>query len=207
VPAFAAELFEDAYRKGLVFVYALQKRGWGEVEKLYSEYPPASTEQILHPEKWFSREAPVRVKWPAFEVLPLFADWEVVYRNVLGEAQWRLVFREHGLGADATGAASGWAGDDYVVLKRKADDALLLLWHTSWDTVADAVEFASVYRRLLEVKYSDAPSPTRLRQNDRNVFVVEGADDASIDVFLDFVSSQRAELQPVPELHAAGHPR
>lgn len=54
----------------------------------------------------------------------------------------------------------------------------------------------------LPVKYSDAPGPTRLRESGRNVFVVEGVDEASIDAFLDFVSRQRAEVQPMPEARA-----
>jgi hypothetical protein len=190
VPAFLSDLFDDAYRNGMAFVYAVHERGWEEVEKLYAEYPPASTEQILHPEKWFSREAPTRIEWATFDTNPLFAGWEMLDQNVLGEARWQVVFREYGLGADAVAAASGWDGDDYAVFMRKADDALLLLWHTSWDTDADAVEFASAYRRLLEMKYADAPKLTRVQERGRNVFIVEGAEKASIEAFMDFVAAQ-----------------
>jgi hypothetical protein len=190
VPAFLSDVFDDAYRNGMVFVHAVHERGWEEVEKLYAEYPPASTEQILHPEKWFSREAPTRIEWAKFDTNPLFAGWESLDQDVLGEARWRLVFREYGLGAEAVAAASGWDGDEYAVFMREADEAMLLLWHTSWDTDADAVEFASAYRRLLEVKYADEAVPTRVQDRGRNVFIVEGADKASIEGFLDFVATQ-----------------
>jgi len=190
VPAFLSDLFDDAYRNGMAFVHAVHEYGWEEVEKLYAVYPPASTEQILHPEKWFSREAPTRIEWARFDTNPLFAGWEMLDQNVLGEARWRVVFREYGLGADAVAAASGWDGDDYAVFMRKTDDALLLLWHTSWDTEADAEEFASAYRRLPELKYADAPQPTRVQAIGRNVFIVEGGEEASIEALMDFVAAQ-----------------
>jgi hypothetical protein len=193
VPAFLTDLFDDAYRNGMAFVYAVHERGWKEVEKLYAEYPPASTEQILHPEKWFSREEPTRIEWATFDTNPLFAGWERLDQDVLGEARWRVVFREYGLRTDAMAAASGWDGDDYAIFMREADEALLLLWHTSWDTNADAVEFASAYRRLLEVKYADKPWPTRVQESGRNVFIVEGAEEASIDVLLEFVVTHRGK--------------
>ena len=85
------ETFIGQYMNGMAFIHAVHEKGWSEVEKLYREYPPESTEQILHPEKWFAREAPVAIEWPAFESAALFADWELLGENVLGESLWRGV--------------------------------------------------------------------------------------------------------------------
>src|SRR5690606_29664666 len=44
IPAFILETLIGAYLKGLAFVFAVEERGWSEIEKLYSDYPPQSTE-------------------------------------------------------------------------------------------------------------------------------------------------------------------
>jgi hypothetical protein len=186
-PAFMYDSLYVPYRDGAVFVWSVQQAGWDEVDKLYSEYPPQSTEQILHPEKWFARDEPARVKWPAWDTNPLFAEWNVVADHVLGEALWRSVFKEQDLSDDAAAAAEGWGGDRYAVLERARDGALLLLWHTTWDTPADASQFARTYRRLLIRKYARTPEPVRVKERGHNVFIVEGGDETSIDAYVDFV--------------------
>src|SRR6266581_3474222 len=52
------------YQDGLKWVNALYKRGgWNEVSQAFTTLPQ-STEQILHPEKYFAHEAPVKVTLP-----------------------------------------------------------------------------------------------------------------------------------------------
>jgi hypothetical protein len=52
------------YQDGEKWVSALYKRGgWNEVSQAFTTLPQ-STEQILHPEKYFAHEAPVRVTLP-----------------------------------------------------------------------------------------------------------------------------------------------
>jgi hypothetical protein len=51
LPAFMWETLSGNAVLGMKFIDAIQPRGWPEVEKLYRERPPASTEQILHPGK------------------------------------------------------------------------------------------------------------------------------------------------------------
>lgn len=191
IPAFILETLVGAYLKGLGFVFAVEERGWSEVEKLYTEYPPQSTEQILHPEKWFAREAPWRFEWPALERHALFDGWRVLEENVLGEVQWRIVFAEHGLRADAEAAAAGWNGDRWAVLLDERSGAPMLLVATSWDTEDDAVEFAAAYERLLAVKYADAPEPTRIVRTGADVLIVEGGSEDDLDARIEFLASAR----------------
>jgi hypothetical protein len=157
------------------------------VEKLYTDYPPQSTEQILHPEKWLAREAPARFQWPNFHRIAALREWELLDNDVLGEFQWRTIFKEQGLAAEAEAAAAGWGGDRYAVFKRKDSDATLLLLRTSWDTDSDAREFADAYRRAQAAKYAGASVPTRLVQSGVDVYVVEGGDEANIDSLLEVV--------------------
>ncbi len=187
VPPFILDSMMGVYLKGLGFVFAVQEQGWSAVEKLYTEYPPQSTEQILHPEKWLAREAPVSFEWPKFDRVPALKGWELLDEDVLGEFQWRTVFKVNGLEPEAASAAAGWGGDRYAVFKRHDGNATLLLLRTAWDTEADAKKFVDAYQRVLAAKYADAPVPTRVVRKGVDVFVVEGADEASIDSLLNVV--------------------
>jgi hypothetical protein len=184
IPSFIMESMVGVYLKGLGFVFAIQEQGWSEVEKLYTEYPPQSTEQILHPEKWQAREAPSEIAFPALAKVPALKKWELLTTDIVGEFQWRIIFREQGLGAEAESAAAGWDGDRYLIFKRKDSDATSMLMSTSWDSAAQAEEFASAYRRLLTNKYAGTSEPSRVVQKKENVFIVEGGSAEEIDALL-----------------------
>lgn len=191
IPSFIMESMMGVYLKGLGFVFAVQEQGWGEVEKLYTEYPPQSTEQILHPDKWRAREATSQIAFTGLDRVAALKEWQQLTTDVVGEFQWRVIFREQGLGAEAEAAAAGWDGDRYVILKRKDSDATLMLLSTSWDSAAQAEEFASAYSRLLANKYAGAPEPTRVVQKKENVYIVEGGNAKDADALLKAVMKTR----------------
>jgi hypothetical protein len=194
IPSFMIESLIGVYMKGLGFVFAVHERGWSEVEKLYTEYPPQSTEQILHPEKWQSREAPSEISYPALEKVSALKGWEPLDSDVLGEFQWRVIFKEQGLGAEAEAAAAGWDGDRYIIFKRNDSDATLMLLSTSWDSAAQAEEFASAYRRLLAKKYQGASEPSRVLQKKENVYIVEGGNEKDIGALLKVASKSKKKI-------------
>ena len=122
-------------RDGQNFVVALfetDDKGWEGVDAAYGN-PPLSTEQVLHPEKYFSGEEPQRT------TMPNFADqmgrgWEEVGANTMGEFLLRTYLEEHLTEADAAKAAAGWGGDRYSLLSGPAAERLLILqirWATA----------------------------------------------------------------------------
>jgi hypothetical protein len=152
LPGFVFDGFVASYIEGMSFIHAVYQKGWPEVEKLYREFPPQSTEQILHPEKWAARESPIRIAWPPFDSDPIFADWQLLHQDVVGERLWRVVFSEHGVASRARRAAAGWGGDRYAVFRNRHDQDYLMLTFTVWDTEEDALEFEAAYRKVLESK-------------------------------------------------------
>jgi hypothetical protein len=57
------------YQNGLIWTRRLKGEGdWARVSKAFTDLPQ-STEQILHPEKYFSRDAPVKVTLPDLTLL------------------------------------------------------------------------------------------------------------------------------------------
>ena len=119
-------------------------------------HPPRSSEQILHPEKYWDpkkRDEPKRVAIP--NPLRLLGEgWTRAGSGVLGEltlgglvgaatpAAEELVA---GRVAWTNAAASGWGGDRYE-LWTNGDQSVVLV-ATVWDTVNDAKEFAAALPR------------------------------------------------------------
>ena len=125
------------YFAGRDFVQALYNRGgWDAVRAAWSR-PPASTEQVLHPEKYLSGEAPRRVRTPSGP-----SGARLLRDGVLGEA---LVRTWLGEGSDA--AAAGWGGDAFACFD--VEGRTLLVWRSEWDTEADAAEFLAAARKRL----------------------------------------------------------
>jgi hypothetical protein len=193
IPAFMIELLIGAYSKGTAFVYEIKKGGWARVEELYRDYPPRSTEQILHPEKWLARESPSRVRWPQFEDADALTGWRKLDDDVLGEIQWGVIFAEHGLREIGQSASAGWDGDTYAVLKAENSDDMLLLLYTCWDNEEEAAEFEVAYRDLLEVKYGGVEEAFRIERRGLDVLIVEGGTAGTLDAKMAFVRSATKE--------------
>ena len=96
---------------------------------------PVSTEQLLHPERYFNeRDDPTKVVLPA----PLLGTVE--YENNLGEFETRILLFEFLKDqASAVRGAAGWDGDRYVLIKTPRGDAIA--WVSVWDNSIDAAEF------------------------------------------------------------------
>jgi hypothetical protein len=91
-PQFSLMNKEFTYTKGKTFVETLfSSAGWPSVSNAYSRLPQ-STEQILHPEKYFSGEEPITV--PIVDLGPILGDgWNQIKSNTLGEWLTYLILR------------------------------------------------------------------------------------------------------------------
>lgn len=187
IPLFMMETLIGVYLKGMGFVHQVVKQGWDRAETLYSD-PPTSTEQILHPEKWWrERDDPVTIEMTDLERAEALDGWTLLDSNVLGEFQLRIVFNEHGMSDISTAAAAGWDGDRFAVLERGED--LLLLFYTVWDSEAEALEFAQAYEELLARKYAGGGGTTAVSVRGADVLIVEGGDPAETSDLMDYLAS------------------
>jgi hypothetical protein len=145
MPAALRESLLFPYTSGLQFVQGLQTTGgWMAVDDAFAR-PPASTEQVLHPDKYAANEAPVAVSLPKDLASRLGAGWKVGLEDTLGEFSLKVWLANAGGGkaaATAQGASAGWGGDR-VALLDGPDSATAVAISTAWDTAADAAEFAT----------------------------------------------------------------
>jgi hypothetical protein len=173
------------YSLGLEFVAYMNML---DIDVLY-ESPPASTEQVMHPEKYIMKEEPVSV------TIPSPPGWNPLDENVLGEAFIQTMLREHITGKEAEKAAQGWGGDAYGYYVQ--GDTHLYILNTVWDTHVDATEFYEAYlqfstswsnNRLEKINDSLYKTPTgylALFQEGKTVFVMESP---SLEAITDLLS-------------------
>jgi hypothetical protein len=129
------------YVEGSDFVReALARGGWDAVDRLYRD-PPASSEQILHPDRYFdARDEPRAPALAGEEAGP-----EPLTEGSWGEFGTRLALAA-ALADTALPAlaASGWDGDRFA-LWSEPHGGLRYVWVSVWDSPAFAERFAEAY--------------------------------------------------------------
>ena len=157
LPDILTRPLEFAYIDGYAFVNALRGQGdWDAVDAAFAD-PPASTEQILHPEL-YPKEEPVRIELPDVAA-ELGSGWTASYEQTMGEMQthvWladgkkaRSLFPALPAQLPNSEAAAGWGGDRLVSIDGP-DGAWAVVWQTDWDSKVDQKEFRSTARKVMK---------------------------------------------------------
>ncbi len=152
-PPFQRERLVFPYQAGASFVAQIHRAGgFSLVNRLY-ESPPASTEQILHPEKYLAGEPAVPIRAPeapsGWNALRSGHVGELLIGAMLDVCNERPISRE---------AAVGWGGDAFLVVSRGEQGGLLLV--TAWDSEPDARQFERAMRVTAHC-WDRAPAATR----------------------------------------------
>jgi hypothetical protein len=164
LPPFIEAQLIFPYVRGQQFVQRLYEAGgWKVVDAAYRFRPPASTEQVMHPDKYLQVEQPERVQVDARQVLG--DGWRRLAAGTWGEwATGELVGN--------VDAAEGWGGDRYELWQRGSGDceapcrdrdALVMRWRS--DTTAAAERFEAALREWL----SDQPGSRAIASRGREV--------------------------------------
>ena len=155
-PEFIKETLLFPYGYGAAFLQKVRaKQPWSAVDALYRDLP-SSTEQILHPDRYFgSRDEPRKVELedPSGR---LGEGWHATYRNVLGEFQLSVLLRGGGANSEekARHAAAGWGGDQLLLVESAAGRAVVL--STVWDSEEEAEEFYESLGAWLSKRFPQA---------------------------------------------------
>lgn len=140
------------YTTGHDFATALFARnGWDGLNAAW-ENLPQSTEQIIHPDRYFAGDAPQIITLPPLTDT-LGIGWSLAEEAVLGEFYLREYLIQQLDGGDVDTAASGWGGDRYAVYWHEESDDLVLVLRTAWDSTADADQFTAAYTRYTDAHY------------------------------------------------------
>ncbi len=163
----SSEVFDSAprvIRESLTFPYTqgfewsktvYRRGGWKMISDAFTNLPQSS-EQIMHPEKYFSNEAPVKVVLPEFKSF-LGTGWKRIDSDVNGEWGCYLLLDEF-IKEDKVSkrAAAGWAGDRFAVYEDDKTGQVFTAQLWIWDSENDAAEFFNAYQSRSGKRYPDA---------------------------------------------------
>lgn len=151
-PPFIADALIFPYRQGLIFSQAvLRTAGWSEFSRVFVN-PPVSSQQILHPERYFAGYVPAPVALPKLaQQLP--EGWKLLDENVLGEFGLLSLLKQHLGEPTARRLAPAWDGDRYAIAEHASTRQILLVFRVRLSG-EEAKEFFRQYAELLQRRYA-----------------------------------------------------
>ena len=182
IPPLIASQITFAALQGTIWALGVQMTGGYAAINAAFAAPPESTEQILHPEKWASREPPIDVKLPGNLDAKLGAGWSVGLQDTFGENQlgvWiSAAEASAGLPEPPPAAVVGWGGDRMALLDGP-NGAWAVVFKTEWDSAADAAEFETGVGP--RVKGAAGPGHVLPGAGGKERWIVIGSDDATLN--------------------------
>jgi hypothetical protein len=146
-----ARALQMPYTDGTATVIRLVKKsGWKAVDELYAKLP-ATSEQMLHIDKLVAREPAIPTKLDTGALEKVLPDLALVWHDNIGEAALLSMLAQVDDATVARTAASGWGGDFFIALDRKANPlpSPVVAGVIVWDSEADAREFVPVFTHYL----------------------------------------------------------
>jgi hypothetical protein len=164
------------YMQGASFCQRLMKKapdGFEAVSRAFRD-PPVSSEQILHPEKYAGehRDEPIAVELPDLAG-QMGEGWTLLEKNVMGEFNTALLFKEKLPAGEADRAAAGWGGDAWQALEGPAGE-IVFVWQTVWDSKSDADEFMKTYLRFHKARADGSQVRIERPEETHVVTIVDG---------------------------------
>jgi hypothetical protein len=157
------------YLDGAGFVRSLRRAGGRAAVDRGFRRTPATTEQILHPQKWIEGEQAAQVEIPR-AVKPSGA-WRRLAGGDVGELSTRVILATSLQASAVNRAAAGWGGGAYRTWYRgglptidcrrscRKQAVAVLTW--SWDDEREAREFDGALERFLRAGLRASPAGER----------------------------------------------
>jgi hypothetical protein len=149
-PLYLRQTLVFPYTKGMLFQHAAFVRdgqtGFAEVFLK----PPVSTQQILHPEKYFSGVKPTNPDLPAVKLPKSFKN---LVNGSLGELEHGILLEQYGGKSAAAEIAPHWRGCNFALMESKKANRIVLLYSSEWDSEESARLYFQAYRQMLAKKW------------------------------------------------------
>jgi hypothetical protein len=136
------------YTDGMMFQDAvLRKRGDAAFAEVF-RHPPADTQQVLHPQKYFAQTA------PRTPLLAKFAarGYKLVAEGDVGELEHAILLTQFRSEAEAAELAPHWAGGAYAIYENRKQRKAALAYSSEWDDSAAARRYFAAYEQVLAKK-------------------------------------------------------
>ena len=150
-PLYIRETLLFPYTQGMSFQHAVFEREGIDSFAAVFRRPPASTQQILHPEKYLAGDKPAE---PVLPALAVPGEYRVLTGGSLGELDHSILLRQYVGQKEAESVAPRWRGGSYRLYEHKKDRRAVLVFASEWESAAAAREFFGLYRRILAGKWA-----------------------------------------------------
>jgi hypothetical protein len=160
-PPYIRDSLVFPYSEGMLFQNAIFKKKGREAFSEVFQDPPASTQQILHPDRYLSRIAPVIPNPP---MPPLPDEMRMLADGSLGEFDFRVLLSQYTSKEEGDPEAAHLVGGAYTLYEYKHDKLPLLAFASTWDSEDSAAKYIELYHAVLKGKWknlrieSDTPS-------------------------------------------------
>lgn len=153
-PPFVRDELLFPYLEGAKFTQKVLKQtgSWEDFQSVFKK-PPASTQQILHPDLYFQNVIPETVHLPKLKS-DMPRGYAQLDENVVGEFALGEVLKQYLGPGDAEKFAPMWRGDRYALFENKSSKQTVLVVLLALGSDSDARAFFEAYSKALENKYS-----------------------------------------------------
>jgi hypothetical protein len=155
-PLYIRESLVFPYNRGIVFQDAVfRKLGRGAFDEVF-DHPPVSTQQILHPDTYFTKLKPDMTDAPNLDMAlgkPEARQFRPLAEGALGEFDVSALLRQYTEERAGAAEAAHFRGGSYRLYENKRDKHPVLTFVVDWDSPEAAETFLAQYRQVLKGKW------------------------------------------------------
>ncbi len=138
------------YTEGMLFQNAVIQRygdqGFAEVFRR----APLTTQQIIHPEKYFENVTPTSPTLPDPHLPPAYKS---LVGGTLGELDHEVLIEQFAGKPSSENIAPHWRGSNFELRENKKAARVVLLYTVEWDSEQAARDYFAVYRQAMAKKW------------------------------------------------------
>jgi hypothetical protein len=138
------------YTRGMLFQNAVCERDGQEGFAEVFRRAPVSTQQVIHPEDYFSNLKPTQPELPDAH-LP--RGYKSLVGGALGELDHAVLLEQFAGAQQAGEIAPHWRGCNFELRENKKAGRVVLLYAAEWDSEESARRYFAAYREVLEKKW------------------------------------------------------
>ena len=149
-PPYIRESLVFPYAEGLMFQDAVFRKLGREAFSEVFIRPPASSGQILHPDRYLGHGGAVI---PIPPPLPASREFRKLADGTLGELDFRVLISQYTTAAEGEALAAHLAGGSFELYEHKREKFPVLGVASTWDSPESARKYFEQYRKVMQGKW------------------------------------------------------
>jgi hypothetical protein len=158
-PLYIRESLVFPYADGLAFQDAVFRKLGREAFSEVFIRPPASSGQILHPDRYLGHGGSVIPNPP---LLPHGREFRKLADGSLGELDFRVLISQYTTAAEGEALAAHLAGGSYELFEHKREKFPVLGVASTWDSPESAQKYFEQYRQVMQGKWKKLEITTEM---------------------------------------------